>query len=221
MRKLPVYLLLDTSASMDGAPMTALEVGLRTLLSALRQDPLALETVYLSVITFDRQARQVVPMTEIAAFIPPVLVTGPATALGDALRLTALRSDVEVARSSATVKGDWKPMVFIMTDGSPTDDWQAGLAEFKKRNFGAVIACAAGRGARTDVLKQITDTVVEISPSSGGFRPRSPPTASASAATARKSPRWTNFRHLRRKSGLFCEENAECGISNAEYKKPE
>ncbi len=162
MRKLPVYLLLDTSASMDGAPMTALEVGLRTLLSALRQDPLALETVYLSVITFDRQARQVVPMTEIAAFIPPVLVTGPATALGDALRLTAQRSDVEVARSSATVKGDWKPMVFIMTDGSPTDDWQAGLAEFKKRNFGAVIACAAGRGARTDVLKRITDTVVEI-----------------------------------------------------------
>lgn len=162
MRKLPVYVLLDTSASMEGGPMTALEVGVRTLVSALRQDPLALETVHLSVITFDRQARQVVPLTEIATFIPPQLVTGPATALGDALKLVALRSDIEVARTSADVKGDWKPMVFIMTDGMPTDDWQSGLVEFKKRKFGAVVACAAGRDARTDILKKITDTVVEI-----------------------------------------------------------
>lgn len=162
MRKLPVYVLLDTSASMDGGPMTALEVGLRTLVSALLQDPLALETVHLSVITFDRQARQVVPLTEIASFIAPQLVTGPATALGDALKLVAFRSDIEVARTSADAKGDWKPMVFIMTDGMPTDDWQSGLVEFKKRKFGAVVACAAGREAKTDILKRITDTVVEI-----------------------------------------------------------
>jgi uncharacterized protein YegL len=49
-----------------------------------------------------------------------------------------------------------------MTDGLPTDDWQAGLAEFQKRKFGIVVACAAGTGADTTVLKQITDNVVAL-----------------------------------------------------------
>mgnify|MGYP007025191231 CR=1 FL=1 len=43
-------------------------------------------------------------------------------------------------------KGDWKPLVFIMTDGEPTDDLNKGLAEFKKRKWGMVVACAAGAG---------------------------------------------------------------------------
>jgi uncharacterized protein YegL len=53
-------------------------------------------------------------------------------------------------------------MVFLMTDGGPTDDWQSGLAEFRKRKFGVVVACAAGNGADTNVLKQITECVVTL-----------------------------------------------------------
>ncbi|WP_315821001.1 hypothetical protein [Paraflavitalea speifideaquila] len=49
-----------------------------------------------------------------------------------------------------------------MTDGEPTDEWQKGLNEYKKRRFGMVIACAAGQGANTNVLKQVTDTVVQL-----------------------------------------------------------
>lgn len=52
-RRLPVYLLLDTSASMIGEPIEAVKTGLQTLLSVLRQDSYALETVHLSLITFD------------------------------------------------------------------------------------------------------------------------------------------------------------------------
>jgi uncharacterized protein YegL len=74
----------------------------------------------------------------------------------------AERSDVEVTKTTAETKGDWKPMVFLMTDGGPTDDWQAGLAEFRKRKFGVVVACAAGPGANTEVLKQITEGVVTL-----------------------------------------------------------
>ena len=64
MRKLPVYLLLDTSGSMFGEPIEAVKNGVQTLVAALRQDPYALETAYLSVITFDNGARQVVPLTD-------------------------------------------------------------------------------------------------------------------------------------------------------------
>lgn len=162
MRKLPVYLVLDTSGSMSGEPIEAVKNGVQILVSALRQDPYALETAYLSVITFDGQAQQLVPLSELATFNPPNLQVGTTTSLGAGLKLLAERVDAEVTKTTADTKGDWKPMVFLMTDGLPTDDWQAGLAEFKKRKFGIVVACAAGTGADTTVLKQITENVVAL-----------------------------------------------------------
>lgn len=162
MRKLPVYLLLDTSGSMSGEPIEAVKNGVQLLVSALRQDPYALETAFLSIITFDGSAQQLVPLTELATFNPPNLTVGTTTALGAGLKLLAERVDAEVTRTTADIKGDWKPMVFIMTDGLPTDDWQQGLQEFQQRKFGIVVACAAGTGADTTVLKQITDNVVML-----------------------------------------------------------
>ena len=49
-----------------------------------------------------------------------------------------------------------------MTDGEPTDDITHGLAEFRKRKTGMVVACAAGTGANTNTLKQITENVVSL-----------------------------------------------------------
>jgi uncharacterized protein YegL len=161
-RRLPVYLVLDTSGSMTGEPIAAVETGVQTLVSALRQDPYALETAYLSVITFDSSAKQIVPLTELTAFQVPSIQASGTTALGDALTLLANKIDSEVTKTTAEVKGDWKPLVFLMTDGGPTDNWQKGLAEFRKRKVGIVVACAAGQGADTNVLKQITECVVQL-----------------------------------------------------------
>ena len=58
-RRLPIYLLLDCSGSMTGEPIEATRQGVRALLSDLRSDPQALETAYLSVITFASSAQQV------------------------------------------------------------------------------------------------------------------------------------------------------------------
>ncbi|NDW10515.1 VWA domain-containing protein [Dysgonomonas sp. 520] len=162
MRKLPVYLLLDTSGSMTGEPIEAVKNGIQVLVSSLRQDPYALETAYLSVITFNTNAQQIVPLTELSVFqMPDIQATGT-TSLGDALSLLAKRADAEVTKTTLEQKGDWKPLVFIMTDGEPTDDWRKGLAEFKKQKFGIVVACAAGQHANTQVLGDITDVVVQL-----------------------------------------------------------
>ncbi|MGL5891221.1 MAG: vWA domain-containing protein [Bacteroidia bacterium] len=162
MRKLPVYLLLDTSGSMTGEPIEAVKNGVQVLISTLRQDPHALETAYISVITFDSAARQLIPLTDLASFqMQEIRATGT-TALGEGLNLLAQCIDREVARGTAEAKGDWKPLIFIMTDGSPTDQWQNGLAELKRRKTGVIVACAAGSGADTSVLKQVTDVVVGL-----------------------------------------------------------
>lgn len=162
MRKLPVYLLLDTSGSMHGEPVEAVKNGLQMLLSSLKQDPYALETVHLSVISFDNSARQLVPLTELSAFQPPSLQARGMTSMGAALKLLAERVDSEVTKTTAEKKGDWKPLVFLMSDGAPTDDLDEGIAEMKKRKFGIIVACAAGRDADVSNLQKITENVVRL-----------------------------------------------------------
>ncbi|MDE5930438.1 MAG: VWA domain-containing protein, partial [Muribaculaceae bacterium] len=63
MRRLPVYLLIDTSGSMRGEPIESVKVGLEAMVSSLRQDPFALESVNISIITFDRDVKQILPLT--------------------------------------------------------------------------------------------------------------------------------------------------------------
>jgi uncharacterized protein YegL len=147
---------------MTGEPIEAVKNGVQILISSLRQDPYALETAYLSVITFDSSAKQIVPLTELSMFQMPDIHASGATALGDALTLLANKIDSEVTKTTAEVKGDWKPLIFLMTDGGPTDNWKNGLSEFQKRKAGVVVACAAGQGADTNVLKQITEIVVQL-----------------------------------------------------------
>ena len=60
-RRLPVYLLIDTSGSMKGEPIESVKVGIETMLNTLRKDPYALETVNISIITYDRDVNQLLP----------------------------------------------------------------------------------------------------------------------------------------------------------------
>lgn len=159
-RRLPVYILADCSGSMAGDPIESVKVGIRSLHSELMGDPSAVESAFLSVITFDSSARQIVPLTEIASFSPPDLQAGGTTALGSALKTLMNCVDTEVRKTTGEQKGDWKPLVFLLTDGNPTDSWQTAADELKTRRPGNVIAVACGESMDASVLKSITETVL-------------------------------------------------------------
>lgn len=163
LRRLPVYLLLDTSESMAGPAIKAVEESVRTLLSELRQNPLAIDTVHLSVITFGREAQHVVPLTELMKFEAPVLRVRTGTALGAALQVLSVSLENDVQKITTSVKGDYQPLVFILTDGQPTDDWESQadaintLIRGKRAN---VFAIGCGPDVDTEVLYRITANVL-------------------------------------------------------------
>lgn len=166
MRRLPVYLLIDTSGSMKGEPIESVKVGLEAMIASLRQDPFALESVNISIITFDSGVNQLLPLTELENLQLPEIVTpdsGP-THLGAALELLCQMVDKEVKLSTPEQKGDWMPLLFIMTDGKPSDIqlYNQMIPEVKKRHFASIIACAAGMHARTEPLKLLTGQVYSL-----------------------------------------------------------
>lgn len=162
MRRLPVYLLLDTSGSMTGEPIEAVKNGVQMMLHSLRQNPQAIETAYVSIITFDDEARQIVPLTDLASFQMVDIKAQRTTSLGAALSLLADCMGVEITKTTPNQKGDWKPLTFIMTDGVPTDDWQIGLKKLKNINKGLIVGCAVGQGADDSILKQITNSLLRL-----------------------------------------------------------
>lgn len=163
-RRLPIYLLLDCSTSMRGEPIEAVNRGVQELVNDLKGNPLALETAYLSVITFNSEARQDTPLTELMQFTAPEIKAGGRTMLGEALELLLDCINKEVRKSTAEQKGDWKPLVFILTDGSPTDlkTFNGAIPKFKAANVANIIACVAGEKANTTHMKKLTECVLMI-----------------------------------------------------------
>ena len=166
MRRLPVYLLIDTSGSMRGEPIESVKVGLESMITSLRYEPHALETVNLSIITFDKDVKQILPLTPLDELqLPEITVpeSGP-TFTGQALKLLCEKVDEEVRLSTPEQKGDWMPLLFLMTDGKPSDIqlYRQMIPEVKKKHFAGIIALAAGMNAKTESLLELTDKVYSL-----------------------------------------------------------
>lgn len=164
-RKLPVYFLLDCSESMVGDGIEAVENGLQQFLNTLRKDPQCLESVWVSIITFDSEAKQVVPLSELTDVKLPSLCVRPGTALGAAYQLLVDRINVEVAKNSKGSKGDWRPLVFVITDGQPTDEFRKTIDAIEKLTqprIANVYAIGCGEDVDLGQLNEISDIVLKL-----------------------------------------------------------
>lgn len=182
MRRLPVYFLLDTSGSMRGEPIQALNNALSGMINNLRSDAQALDSLWISIITFDKEIVEVAPLTELVYFQLPEIIcpqSGP-TNTGAALEYIIQKVKQDVIKGSPTQKGDWKPLLFVFTDGKPSDLhlYREKISEIKNLNFGAVVGCAAGPKADDAILKELTNNVVHLD--------------SADSATLKQFFRWVS-----------------------------
>lgn len=155
---------------MIGEGLAALQTGVESLLRTLRADPHALDTVWLSCITFDRDARLVFPLTELTEVQAPKLRVRPGTALGAALELCADRIQQEVRKTTTDQKGDWRPLIVVITDGQPTDDWNPALRRLGsavKPRPANIYAIGCGEDVDTAALQKLTEIVLHMPDMSG------------------------------------------------------
>lgn len=157
-RRLPVFFLLDVSESMAGDEIYQMEQAVREVLGVLRRDPHCLETVHVSVIAFAGRPRTLVPLVELVNFVAPELPLGGGTGLGAALNHLMAELDQQVTHASAEVKGDWKPLVFLVTDGHPTDAPSAEISRWVDDYSGRANLVAVSVGGRADnrLLRSLT-----------------------------------------------------------------
>lgn len=161
-RRLPIYFLIDISESMVGEPIQQVEEGLSTIIQALKTDPVAIETVHVSIIVFAGQAKTLIPLQEIINFYPPKFPIGSGTSLSKGLGHLMYELRRNIVKTTAEKKGDWKPIVFLFTDGVPTDETRSAIQEWKQnwQRSSNMVAVSFGTDTDSSILKELTENVL-------------------------------------------------------------
>ena len=154
----PVMLFLDTSDSMSGEPIKELNEGLAAFKYAVETDPLAALRVELSLVTFGGKAQIYQNFRTIDLFVPPKLETQGKTPLGEALEIgfEALNQRKEIYKKLGVPY--YRPWVFLITDGAPTDEgWYKSAQDFQKADQAGKLMffTIAVKGADRRILGQI------------------------------------------------------------------
>ena len=153
----PCLLLLDISGSMNGRPIDELNAGLATFRDELAADALAVKRVEVGIVTFG-PVNVESPFTGAATFYPPSLQVQGDTPMGAAI--TQALNMVEDRKRDYRANGVsyYRPWIFLITDGAPTDAWQAAASAVREGEASKKFAFFAigVKGANMDTLRQIS-----------------------------------------------------------------
>lgn len=150
-------LLLDTSASMSGKPIGALNDGLVAFAGDLGGDSLARQRVEVAIVTFGGEVHVAQDFVTAGQFEPVPLKAGGTTPMGAAI--TAGIDMVDARKRQYRENGIvyYRPWVFLITDGQPTDEWKeaARRVHAAEEANGLAFFAVGVEGADIDTLRQI------------------------------------------------------------------
>jgi uncharacterized protein YegL len=156
----PVLFILDVSASMQGTPIEALNEGLAEFKFDVEQDALASLRVEVGLVTFGAVVKQQQPFVTIDDFMPPVLSAAGKTPMGEAIEkgLEVLEERKKTYHTEGI--GYYRPWVFLITDGAPTDleVWEQAIRKVHhlERENRLTFFAVGVEGADRDILMKLT-----------------------------------------------------------------
>jgi uncharacterized protein YegL len=172
-RRCPTVLLLDVSGSMAGKPLQELQAGLTQYIDEVAADSLAKRRLEIAIVTFGGTVQVAQDFAAPDRVVLPTLMATGDTPMGQAI-VTGLdllkERRMELSRQAIP---QYKPWVFLITDGGPTDDgreiWHESIRRLREtRNNRAQFFVVAVKGANMDKLNQICD---ETRPADEASRP--------------------------------------------------
>lgn len=154
----PCILLVDTSGSMGGDPIRALNSGLVRFKDELVADALAAKRVEIAVVGFG-PVRILSDFLNPDVFLPPTLSADGDTPMGAAIIQALDMLEQRKATYKAAGVSYYRPWIFLITDGAPTDAWTGAAARIRegeaKKQF--QFFAVGVQGANMEVLAQIVD----------------------------------------------------------------
>lgn len=164
-KSLVIFFLIDTSRSMVGKKMGELNTVMEELIPEIRRVGEADTDVKVAVLTFGSQVRwmysEPIPIED---FEWARLRADGVTNMGEAFKELNSRMSRNSFLNSPSLS--FAPVIFLMTDGYPSDDYKSALAELQTNSwykFGLKAALGIGQEANDDMLAEFTgskDTVV-------------------------------------------------------------
>lgn len=158
-RPLPVIVLADTSGSMgENQKIDALNVALREMIQSFAKESRLRAEIQVALITFGgRAAQQALPLVAAQRIEGmQALQASGATPMGSAFALTrTLLEDKELVPARA-----YRPVVVLVSDGAPTDDWEGPLAALEASARGSKVtrfALAIGADADREMLARFAN----------------------------------------------------------------
>jgi uncharacterized protein YegL len=154
----PLVLALDVSGSMTGAPIAALNEGLQLLKSEIMADPVAPRRVEVAIVAFGDRVETVHEFVTVAEWEPPTLVASGTTPMGEALNRSLDLIDQRKQSYRANAIQYYRPWIFMITDGQPTDPWEYAAERLKaeERREGTTFFAVGVEGADLAMLSQLS-----------------------------------------------------------------
>jgi uncharacterized protein YegL len=152
----PCLLLLDTSGSMKGKAINELNDGIRVFKDELAADAMASKRVEVGIVGFG-PVQILADFQTADIFQPPALAAEGDTPMGAAIETGLVMLEQRKQQYRANGISFYRPWVFLITDGGPTDPWKEAAAKVKSgeeaRHFS--FFAVGVEGANFDILRQI------------------------------------------------------------------
>ncbi|MFG3198511.1 VWA domain-containing protein [Streptomyces sp. NPDC048208] len=159
MQILPFYMVCDESTSMSGPGVDAINKALPELHQEISTNPSVADKTRFALIGFATEATLLQPLADLSELTSiPSLEAGGWTAFGTAFRL--LRSTIEEDVNALKADGHdvYRPVVFFLSDGNPTDDdWRTALADLNESRYAPKIIAFGISDADAAIITEVAN----------------------------------------------------------------